>query len=387
MSQTGMWEKIKDVSTVAAGAGVLLYVLGYTVHVIHYYHVLGVEIPLQPLEYIRTGGDFGSSILISIPQLFSHFSDYFPALFSRAGLATATVFVILFYLGLSLLLIVQKRGKRPAKSRWPYWLIGIFLISSLSLLVWQEYKLLTVKKVLQTFDVAKVKEARENIGENLREPLNVRIARIELIYSDYVDSGGDRTEGFERWKDWYNLKATRSTKQSRLSFYLAFLFLNIAVITALWLYRWSLKKSLPTDRHNFLTNGSLSLTLALLILFSFAYAVLGKSYDYPVVIVRLIPKDANESAKAITETQETTDNKTNEDRQTHPVYLVAQTDAEFIVYDRLDFLKIKYIPRSRVSSINQLFVASPFETCATKPNTNAFCEASTGRDSSWIEDF
>lgn len=386
MSQTGIWEKIKDFSTVAAGAGVLLYVLGYSIHVVHYYHVLGIEIPLQPLEYIRSGGDFGSSIIISIPQLFSHLSSYFSTLFARTSLAIATISIILFYLGLLLLLIVQRRDKRPVQSKWPYRLIGIFLISSLFLLVWQEYKLLTVKQVLQTFDLTKVKEAQENIGENIKEPLNVRLTRIELIYSDYVDNGGDRTEGFERWKDWYNLKAIRSPKQSRLSFYLALLFLNIVVIAALWLYRWALGKRLPTGRHNFLTYGSLCLTITLLILFSFAYAVIGKSYDYPVVIVRLIPKDADESSKVITEKQETTDNKANEERQTHPVYLVAQTDVEFVVYDRLDFLKIKYIPRSRVSSINQLFVASPFENCATKPNTFVLCEASTGRDSSWIED-
>ncbi len=79
MDQSGFWEKLKDFSTIAAGAGVLLYVLGYTVHVVHYFHVLGIDIPIQPLEYIRTGGDFCASILISIPQLFTSV-DYFSSL-------------------------------------------------------------------------------------------------------------------------------------------------------------------------------------------------------------------------------------------------------------------------------------------------------------------
>ncbi len=137
---------------------------------------------------------------------------------------------------------------------------------------------------------------------------------------------------------------------------------------------------MQNDRQKPLTYISVTLSILLLIFFSFSYAVLGKSYDYPVVTLRLTSKDTNESSKSITEKQGTVGDNDKAERVTHPVYLVTRTDAEFIVYDRLDFLKVKYIPRSRVLGIDQLFVASPFEHCSKKTDTFIPCEASWERD-------
>lgn len=384
MEQSSIWEKLKEFSTIAAGIGILLYVLGYTIHVVHYYHILGIDIPIQPLEYIRTGGDFCASVLISILQLFTNV-NYFSSLFRYSALIIATVLIVLVYIGLLLPFRSQRNKAKFGGHKWPYVLIGIFLVTSLSLLMWQEYKLLTVKNVLQTFDLEKVKEAQENIGGNSREQLNIRLNRIDVIYSDYVDNGGDHTEGFERWKDWYSLKALKSPKQSRLSFYLALLFLNTILIIALWLYGWTLRKAVQNDWQKPLTYISITISILLLIFFSFAYAVLGKSYDYPVITLRLDSKDANESSGSSTENQVAKTAGDKAERVTHPVYLVARTDVEIIVYDRLDFLKVKYIPRSRVLGIDQLFVASPFEHCSKKSEIP--CEASEERDDLWIEDF
>jgi hypothetical protein len=62
-----------------------------------------------------------------------------------------------------------------------------------------------------------------------------------------------------------------------------------------------------------------------------------------------------------------TDNRfateTTEEGWTHGVYLIAQSDIEVIVYDRLNFFQVKHVPKARVLAMSQLFNASPFESC------------------------
>jgi hypothetical protein len=80
------------------------------------------------------------------------------------------------------------------------------------------------------------------------------------------------------------------------------------------------------------------------ILIPFNYGVLGTKYQYPVVFL----------------------DYTEKDKQTHKegVYLLAKSQDNLVIYDRLNFFKISYIPQSSVINLEQVFTSSPFSNCS-----------------------
>src|SRR5689334_22738125 len=70
---------LKELSGIGLGIVAILYVCGYLIHIV-YYRLLGVDVGAQPLTYLTLAGDYLVSILISVPQLFSLFGEYRPAL-------------------------------------------------------------------------------------------------------------------------------------------------------------------------------------------------------------------------------------------------------------------------------------------------------------------
>ena len=83
--------------------------------------------------------------------------------------------------------------------------------------------------------------------------------------------------------------------------------------------------------------------LAQVILIPFNYGILGTSYQYPVVSIQYSEKD------------KTTDEQA--------VFLLAKSDDNLIIYNRLGFFQISYIPKSSVISLKQIFTGSPFSNC------------------------
>lgn len=83
--------------------------------------------------------------------------------------------------------------------------------------------------------------------------------------------------------------------------------------------------------------------LAQSVLIPFNYGILGTNYQYPVVSLQYSEKDKTIDEQA--------------------VFLLAKSDDNLIIYNRLGFFQISYIPKSSVINLKQLFTGSPFSNC------------------------
>ena len=79
------------------------------------------------------------------------------------------------------------------------------------------------------------------------------------------------------------------------------------------------------------------------ILIPFNYGILGVKYQYPVVSL-----DYAEKNKVL---------------HKEAVFLLAKSDGNLVIYDRLNFFHISYIAQSSVIQFNQVFTGSPFSNC------------------------
>jgi len=134
-----------------------------------------------------------------------------------------------------------------------------------------------------------------------------------------------------------------------------------------------------------------------LLLFCYVYVALRRYYVYPVVSLKLnrpAVKNTPEGSggqPANGDKAEALDVRNGDGildpSWTHGVYLIAQTDSEVVVYDRLNYFQIKHVPRSRVLAVNQLFNASPFESCSNDENEFQPCEVLWMPETKPVSDF
>lgn len=85
--------------------------------------------------------------------------------------------------------------------------------------------------------------------------------------------------------------------------------------------------------------------LAQAIFIPFNYGILGEQYQYPVITLDYSAKDKILHKEG--------------------VFLLAKSQSNLVIYDRLNFFTISYIPQSTVISIEQVFSSSPFSNCST----------------------
>jgi hypothetical protein len=85
-------------------------------------------------------------------------------------------------------------------------------------------------------------------------------------------------------------------------------------------------------------------TFAQVLFVPFNYGILGTKYQYPVISLDYSEKDRVLHKQA--------------------VFLLAKSQDSLIVYDRLNFFQINYIPQSSVISLEQQFIGSPFSNCS-----------------------
>jgi hypothetical protein len=127
------------------------------------------------------------------------------------------------------------------------------------------------------------------------------------------------------------------------------------------------------------------------VLFPFMYATLGRYFVYPVVRLKLITQhEENTKTQEQVSPYKTGSGGTVQPLKpawTHGVYLIAQSDSEIVVYDRLNFFQVKHVPRTQVQSISQLFNASPFESCSKVQDELTPCEILWMSDEQPILDF
>lgn len=92
-----------------------------------------------------------------------------------------------------------------------------------------------------------------------------------------------------------------------------------------------------------------SFTSAQVILIPFNYGILGTNYQYPVVSLSYMEK--NEKAQEIILHKD-------------GVFLLAKSQESLIIYDRVNFFQISYIPQASVVHLEQVFTSSPFSNCS-----------------------
>jgi hypothetical protein len=385
---------LKDISALLVGAAAFLYALGYTVH-LAYFRVLGIETVGEPLDYVRFAADYVASMISSVPLLLFGSRYYLLRLFHMPFLPLTLVCI-----GIIILLaprwIRERETSGKALKRFKHLtfiMLNLSTIVALALLLQMEFNIVQVRDVLQTVDTADVQQMQTQLTNpdiqkwNNEALLDLKKKNVGRIYSKYIAAHPD-TPGFHYWNEWFNpMNGQGSISRSRT--YLALLLINLIVsVTAacqlVWLKRWvetksqnlSLKARWPRLKRYWGLTITLTLVFGIItqvFIFPYIYATVGRYFVYPIVRLRLrndaqLPQTARQSPG----TPESMVLASTENRWTHPVYLVSQSDSEVVVYDRLNFFQIKHVPKNRVLAMSQLFNASPFESC--DPNEMTPCE-------------
>lgn len=95
------------------------------------------------------------------------------------------------------------------------------------------------------------------------------------------------------------------------------------------------------------------------ILIPFNCGILGSSYQYPVISLAYTEKDDKAKESVL---------------HKEGVFLLAKSQDSLIIYDRLDFFQISYIPQSAVIHLEQFFNGSPFSNCGSNNGDFKPCE-------------
>ncbi len=272
--------------------------------------------------------------------------------------------------------------------------LNVLTIIVLGFLLQAEFNIARVRDVLQAVDPADIQQMQNQLVNpevqkwDNKKLFDLKKKDIARVYSKYMDAHKD-TPGFHYWNEWFNPVANPGNSASRRAAYLALLLINLVVlICAVWQLVWFRRSrqtrgdgSQQTPREvglkrHWTSPIMMALALGILIqvfMFPYIYATLGRSFVYPVVKLRLANDlPANSQSKDISSSSGASENSAPNSRPenwTHGVYLVSESDIEFVLYDRLNFLQIKHVPKARVLAMSQLFNASPFESCDAQEMT------------------
>jgi hypothetical protein len=221
---------------------------------------------------------------------------------------------------------------------------------------------------------------------------------------------GKDTSGFHNWNRWFNPVVNPNSARDRGATYFALLSVNTVAAVALVIQIFSFlrkvrvtpsppQKPAVSPSKSWAEVGAVFLGMVLLfqlLLFCYVYVTLRRYYVYPVVSLKL----DRSAIKTVPEgnaptSQDGSGENSNvhtgtgllDPSWTHGVYLIAQTDSELVVYDRLNYFQIKHVPRTRVLAINQLFNASPFASCSKDVNDFQPCEVLWLPETKQVSDF
>lgn len=407
-------ELLKDLSAIVVGVAAVLYVFGFTVH--HaYFRLLGIDMVGQPLDYMRLAADYCASIVGAMSQLPFRIGYYLPKLFQGVMLL-ATVTCLLITLILLLLHLPIPRLKDYLTSRMLFgkrltlrlalWhVLNVLLVICWFAILYTELNITKVRDVLQPVDAADIQQMQgqpTNTGTDWQNEasLELRSKNVARVYSKYVQTQKD-APGFHDWNNWFNPVERPHTGEERIATYMALVLVNLISLIAIthqfiFIKRTPGALTSPPDGSgggelgqwvSRLVTVVLSLVLSSqLLLFPFVYATLGRYFTYPIVALKIEREETKEAKDPRGDTGASTETKNSDTPATpsmpglldpswtHGVYLIAQTDSEVVVYDRLNFFQIKRVPRGRVLAINQLFNASPFDSCSKEEDEFQPCE-------------
>ncbi|HSK71416.1 MAG TPA: hypothetical protein VK892_06955 [Pyrinomonadaceae bacterium] len=359
---------LKELSGIGLGIVAVLYVCGYLVHTI-YYRLLGVDVGAQPLNYLTFSGDYLVSIFISVPQLFSMFSEYCSYLFEKC----LWLSILLCLMNLICILALKRYWFDNWKLKLAICLLIAFAAIPITL---AEINILKIQNVLQPFLPPEIQGAGEQTNHEKLQLLNARIELVRTSYKEHHTKQGISVPGFEEWKRWFS-PLTSNNELERIRFYLALLQVNIVFLITLIVTFWAR----GTGRFSkiIIVEVIIGLTLILL-LFPCIYATLGRVFLFPVVTLELKTEKSKDSNKP-TNNQLVAEKgviKENDKEQkvieTHPLFLIFQDESEIIVYDRINLFQLKRLPRSEVLKIKQLYKSSPFRNCQLDEDDFIPCE-------------
>lgn len=374
---SGVLRWITALGGLGVGVVALLYVCGYLAHIV-YFRLLGLEVNSQPLNYLRFAGDYLVSFFISLPQLLQLFSTYWRNLIADCLWSTLVSCVLLIGLAASTRVFLPRWKKLRTA------LVCFVIVLGAAPVFVQERYVLQVRDVLQPITPDNVVgEGRLQLGEKAR-PLQGRLDSLVSSYEAQLRLGKTGQE-FDPWSRWF-APSSPNTEQQRTNSYLALLFLNILYLCSAAFAAFRMEKGLLGSivRVEFVLTG-----LLFFLLFPCVYATLGRSFVFPVVVLKLADEDQDEPAEdAEDEGQKNVKPKTKKHIDTHPVFLIYQDETELVVYDRLNLLQLKRLPRSRILEVKQLYRSSPFQNCAEAVNEKGVpCEALWIKEERDILDF
>jgi hypothetical protein len=409
---------LKDFSALLVAVAATLYLFGYLVH-LAYFRLLGVEIIGQPLDYMRLAADYSTSVVSSSLQLPVRLGYYWPKLIEGPAVLVTISCGLMVLLLLTLYLPVQKLrtslNRRPRISNVLREALNIVILASLALTINRELNIVKVRDVLQPVDPTDIQQMqgqpdhRSVLNWQNEDSLRLANNNVRRVYQRYTQTQRD-APGFGDWNNWFNPTARLHPSEERSATYLALLFVSIIAITAAVFHLYASRKAISagvrtTEGVDGKSAGTLLrvisailkiLIIFQLLLFPFVYATLGRYFTYPVVSLKInleVPKSKTGEKEQLLNDSKTQTTKHEEQvglldpAWTHCVYLIAQTDGELVVYDRLNFFQIKHVPRSRVLAVNQLFNASPFDSCAKAEDEFLSCEVLCMPEAKPVSDF
>jgi hypothetical protein len=366
---------LTELSGVGLGVLALLYVCGFLAHTVHY-RLLGVDVGAQPLNYLTFAGDFFVSVVISVPQSFWLFNDYKSELM-QTKLWLPILLCILSLLCIGLLKI--KTSHRRVLGALFCLLIGFACTTLLGI----EFRVFNVQNAFQPFSPVETQSDAQATSQNKVRTTGDQVRTIKESYEEH-----EKLPEINEWKKWFD-PLTANNQQNRTRSYLAFLFLNTLLLITLIVSLY-FRRLCPYPRVIiFIASAGF---LLLLLLTPCLYATLGRVYTFPVVRLNLETDEQHNLKNLSQNTSRQDDNfpeKTDTAIQTfatHPVFLIAQDEAQILVYDRLNLFQVKRIGRSKARSITQLYISSPFDNCQ---GAEGFvpCESLWLKDTTPILDF
>lgn len=409
---------LKDFSALVVAVAATLYLFGYLVH-LAYFRLLGVEIVGQPLDYMRLAADYSTSVVSSSLQLPVRLWYYWPKLIEWPVVPVTIGCGLIVLILLTLYVPMQKLRSflehRPRLTNALREALNIVIVASLALTINRELGIVKVRDVLQPVDPTDIQQMqgqpdyRTELNWKSEDSLRLANNNVRRVYQRYTETQKG-APGFGDWNNWFNPTARLHPSDERSATYLALLFLSMIAITGAVLHLYFFRKVTSAGVRT--TEGVdgkpagpllrvISATLKILIvfqlmLFPYVYATLGRYFTYPVVSLKInrdVPKSKPGEKEPPLNDSKTQPTKHEEQAGlldptwTHCVYLIAQTDNELVVYDRLNFFQIKHVPRSRILAVNQLFNASPFDSCAKAEDEFLSCEVLWMPETKPVSDF
>ncbi len=315
---------------------VLIFYASGFLSFIAYYRVLGISyVEGNSQVYAELAGKNIIIILQTFIFLVTKF-DFLPSIIhdiSWAGfpivlwlIATSVLFIIRLVFKLFTQNIIVRIQQNPNFSRFQLLLIAIVVISTFNI----ETQSFYAEKVLQAINFSEFYQQKHNIVNYEQQAKKVDYQRRVKTFNQFNKNNAVKSFFFAIPEN-YDESGNDKRRLNALM-----LIILIVSITAIILVNYRQHTSIRWLLFFF--------ALAQAILIPFNCGILGIQYQYPVISLAYTEKD-----KVL---------------HKDGVFLLAKSQDNLVVYDRLNFFQISYIPQSSVMNLEQVFTSSPFSNCS-----------------------